>query len=107
MHATRELRFEASIPASYDLGSWTGEGTVENVGAHGLFVHTPNVPQPGEKVWLRLEGLAGEPVAMTGVVWWTTFDAAGLSPERPGFGVRLVETGPHYLALLESLDPCS
>jgi Tfp pilus assembly protein PilZ len=89
-----EPRFETSTSALFELGSWRGEGRIENAGLGGLFVGAATIPKVGEKVWLSFDDPEGDRVEATGVVWWTTLDSRVAN--RKGFGVRLVGTGEAY-----------
>ena len=89
-----EPRFETDTAAHFELGSWRGEGRIENVGRNGLFVGAATIPRVGEKVWLSIEEPGRERIEATGVVWWTTLDSRVAG--RKGFGVRLVGTGEAY-----------
>ncbi len=99
----QETRYPTQIWASFELGAWKGEGTIENVAPGGLFVGTPTIPDRGEKVWLCFETPGGESVEASGVVWWTTLDR-GLRRDRrrSGFGVRLVGASRAYRKLFAS-----
>ena len=98
-----EPRYDTNIWARFELGSWTGEGKIENASPGGIFIRTATIPDRGEKVWVSFEGPSGEVVEASGIVWWTTLDAQARARNRSGFGVRLVASSGDYRKLLKRL----
>jgi hypothetical protein len=96
-------RYPSRFHTTFELGTWRGEGTVENMGAGGVFIGTATIPARGEKVWLEIESPDGSAIEATGIVWWTTLDWGRRPDGRAGFGVRLVGASRRYGKLLRRL----
>lgn len=99
----QEPRFDTRIPTRFELGDQAAEGCIQNAGPGGVFIHTSEMPERGEKVWISFEGPGGETVEASGIVWWTSREVQGAAPEKRGFGVRLVASSGDYRKLLEKL----
>jgi uncharacterized protein (TIGR02266 family) len=98
-----EERIETAIRTDFETGEVKANGQIKNVGEGGLFVRTPSIPEAGDKVELSFDSPNGQRVEVAGVVWWTTDDREAYQLERRGFGVRLVNAGEAYRALLQRL----
>jgi hypothetical protein len=101
--AMREPRYGTNLETRFELGSFAGEGRIENASTGGVFIRTHTIPDRGEKVWISFEGPEGEVVEASGVVWWTTLDGHMHASQQPGFGVRLVASSGDYRRLLKRL----
>jgi hypothetical protein len=97
-----EDRMRTLIPTEFRAAALEGKGKVRNVSEGGLFVGTSAIPEEGDTVDLELNTPGGLPIKLTGLVWWTTShdEEAG---SQSGFGLRLLDPGDRYLALLASL----
>ena len=96
-------RARTSIPVEFQAGGNRGTGQIDNIGAGGLFIGTGTIPDQGEPVSVRFSLPGESPIAVTGLVWWTTKDLARTSSGRQGFG--LIPQTPRVLdatVLLES-----
>lgn len=103
MQPAMSERIGTSIRTVFRAGCRQGRGRVRNVSHGGLFVRTRALPQEGESVDLSLRTLAGVPIRLSGVVWWTTREGPGPNGAS-GFGLRLFDEDSEDLRrLLESL----
>lgn len=93
-------RYKTKIPAEFRAGSLRGSGHIRNVGTEGLFVGTASLPAQGDSVHVQFRSPAGDPVKVTGLVWWTT---QGQRSPSQGFGIRLLEETESYRALVRNL----
>lgn len=99
-----EPRFNTYLWANIDFAHATGEGSIQNVGAGGLYVRSNTIGRIGDEVRLSFEGLDGLVVEVAGVVWWTRHNLGGRGPGLHGFGVRLMASSGNYRSLLRDLS---
>ncbi len=97
------LRVRTSIVAEFQAGRVHGQGRIRNLGLHGMFLGTEASLDTGEVVDLRFRMPKGQPIAVRGLVWWSTHD----EPDRPhrvkGVGLRLIEDSEHYEKAFDEL----
>jgi len=100
-------RIRARIPIEFRGGGMEGEGKLRNVSAGGMFVASGAIPETGDMVELVLNAPGQPEVKISGMVWWTTREAATGAPGAPGapsgFGLRVLQAHDGYLALLDRL----
>jgi hypothetical protein len=97
-----DRRIRTLIKTDFEAGELKSTGKIRNLCADGLFVCTPVVPEQGESVRLHFRVPGGARVDVAGLVWWTTVER-GLTDRRSGFGVRVLDAGEDYEALIEML----
>jgi Tfp pilus assembly protein PilZ len=95
-------RIRTVIKTDFVAGELKAKGKIRNLCAGGLFVRTSAVPEQGESVRLRFRAPTGARVDVAGLVWWTTVER-GLNDRQTGFGVRVLDPGDDYQALIEML----
>lgn len=97
------LRVRTSIVAEFQAGRVHGQGRIRNLGLHGMFLGTEQSLDTGDVVDLRFRMPTGEPMAVRGLVWWSTRD----EPSRPhrvrGVGLRLIEDNEGYEKAFDKL----
>jgi Tfp pilus assembly protein PilZ len=98
-----EDRIKTSIQAVFEAGGVKAKGEVRNIAESGLFVGTGSIPEEGEEVLVAMRAPGGATIEVRGLVWWTTASAESGHHRKPGFGLRLLETGLDYAGLLESI----
>ena len=96
-------RVRTSIPVEFQAGGHRGTGQIGNIGAGGLFIGTGTIPDQGEPVSVRFSLPGESPIAVTGLVWWTTKDLARRSSGPEGFGLRLLDASEAYDRAVERL----
>jgi len=98
----RQTRIRTAIPVEICAGGKVAEGTVRNASSGGMFVETREIPSQGEPVSLRLSARSGDPIELTGLVWWTT-EGAPFRHKHRGFGLRLLEDDDRYTEMLSRI----
>lgn len=99
-----ETRKRVAFPIEFKAAGRDGRGKVKNVSLGGLFVHTDQIPEQGETIELRASPVAGRPLELTGMVWWTTNDGPDYKFEHDrGFGLRFLEENEAYRDFVENL----
>jgi uncharacterized protein (TIGR02266 family) len=98
-------RARTSIPVEFQAGGNRGTGKINNMGAGGLFIGTGTIPDQGEPVSVRFTLPGESPIAVTGLVWWTTNDLVHRSGSPQGFGLRLLDASEAYETAVERLLP--
>lgn len=103
-HARKNhTRKRTAIPIEFSTAGRVMEGTVRNVSTGGMFVETRSIPAQGEPISLRLPARdGGDPIELTGLVWWTT-EVSPYRHKHRGFGLRLLEEDDRYVAMLSRL----
>ena len=92
-------RIRTAIPAELVVQGRRGTVQIRNLSRGGLFVSTRARIAQGELVELRFRMPSGEPMTVSGLVWWTTRERArgnGRSRGKPGFGLRLIDENEAY-----------
>jgi uncharacterized protein (TIGR02266 family) len=96
-------RARTSIPVEFQAGGNRGTGKINNMGSGGLFIGTGTIPDQGEPVSVRFNLPGESPIAVTGLVWWTTKDALRPPSGPQGFGLRLLDASEAYEEAVERL----
>ncbi len=101
---SRQGRVEISLPAIYFVGSAEGEGRIENLSGHGLFLRGAMIPKEGEHIVIKFKTPNGREITVEGTIRWATHidDEDERTPLTPlGFGVELSSYGNDYLVVVK------
>jgi Tfp pilus assembly protein PilZ len=92
-----DSRVRTRIPAEFKSEGLSGRGEVRNVSDGGLFVSTKSIPSAGSTAHVKLCAPGKVPVAVQGLVWWTSQTAGS---RRSGFGLRILDDDESYQRLV-------
>ncbi|UCE86367.1 MAG: PilZ domain-containing protein [Deltaproteobacteria bacterium] len=96
-------RIRTAIGARFATQRFKGQGRIKNLGEHGLFVRTSQLPEAGETVHVSFTFPSGEKVWVVGVVWWTTASLDAATEMPSGFGLRLLDDDDTYRQVVARL----
>ncbi len=97
----RQERAEVSLPAIYFVGSAEGEGRIENLSGHGLFLRGAMIPKVGEHIVIKFKTPNGREITVEGTIRWITRAHADETSAPWGFGVELSSYGNDYRVVIE------
>ncbi len=94
-------RFRPSsfIQVVFVTGSTAGRGVAENVSREGLFIRTPLLPQPGERIRVTLRTAGRPEIDVQGEVRWNSKNVPA-EDTASGFGVAISQCDFDYAALV-------
>jgi hypothetical protein len=97
-------RVRTSIVAEFQAGKSHGQGKIRNLGAQGMFLGTEAKLDTGDVVDLRFRMPSGEPMAVRGLIWWSTRDEPSRNHKLRGVGLRLIEDNESYEKAYDKLS---